>query len=208
MTESTPIVAFDQHTGSVMAAVLLPGDRVPALQPLPPDLPAIGRFLERFAASGVRCCYEAGPCGFDLQRYLHAKRIACDVIAPALIPRRAGNRVKTDRRDAAQLAVLHRAYPRNTPAVRCRSAAESPKPAMRTSVECWSKRRGIIAIARRSVIGCASASARRPPRPFAVRGARSIDGMRAIGGCWRAANRPSSPLRRWPVNYPRSSGRR
>jgi transposase len=40
---------------------------------------------------------------------LHAKGIACDVIAPALIPRRAGNRVKTDRRDAAQLAVLYRA---------------------------------------------------------------------------------------------------
>src|SRR6266566_6470983 len=63
------------------------------------------------AARGARrrCCYEAGPCGFDLQRYLHTKGIACDVIAPALIPRRAGNRVKTDRRDAAQLAVLYRA---------------------------------------------------------------------------------------------------
>ena len=107
MTESTPIVAFDQHAASVMAAVLLPGDRTPALQPLAPDLPTIGRFLERLG--GVRCCYEAGPCGFDLQRYLHTKGIACDVIAPALIPRRAGNRVKTDRRDAAQLAVLYRA---------------------------------------------------------------------------------------------------
>jgi transposase len=109
MAESTPIVAFDQHAASVMAAVLLPGERMPALQPLAPDLPTIGRFLERLAASGVRCCYAAGPCGFDLQRYLHAKGIACDVIAPALIPRRAGNRVKTDRRDAAQLAVLSRA---------------------------------------------------------------------------------------------------
>ena len=109
MTESTPIVAFDQHAASVMAAVLLPGERLPALQPLAPDLPSIGRFLDRLAASGVRCCYEAGPCGFDLQRYLHIKGIACDVIAPALIPRRVGNRVKTDRRDAAQLAVLFRA---------------------------------------------------------------------------------------------------
>ncbi len=109
MTESTPIVAFDQHAASVMAAVLLPGERTPALQPVAPDLPSIGRFLERLAAQGVRCCYEAGPCGFDLQRYLHTKGIACDVIAPALIPRRVGNRVKTDRRDAAQLAVLFRA---------------------------------------------------------------------------------------------------
>ena len=109
MAESTPIVAFDQHAASVMAAILMPGDRTPTLQPLAPDLPTIGRFLERLEAPGVRCCYEAGPCGFDLQRYLHTKGIACDVIAPALIPRRAGNRVKTDRRDAAQLAVLYRA---------------------------------------------------------------------------------------------------
>jgi len=68
MTESTPIVAFDQHAASVMAAVLMPGDRTPALHALPPDLPTIYRFLTRVGASGVRCCYEAGPCGFDLQR--------------------------------------------------------------------------------------------------------------------------------------------
>ena len=73
MTESTPIVAFDQHAASVMAAVLLPGERTPALQPLAPDLPTIGRFIERLGVPGVRCCYEAGPCGFDLQRYLHAQ---------------------------------------------------------------------------------------------------------------------------------------
>lgn len=52
---------------------------------------------------------EAGPCGFELQRALTAHDIACEVIAPALIPRRPGDRVKTDRRDAAQLAILYRA---------------------------------------------------------------------------------------------------
>src|SRR5262249_37872606 len=72
--------------------------------------PSIGRFVDRFVRrEGVRCCYEAGPCGFELQRYLQARHIACDVIAPALIPRRAGDRIKTDRRDAGQLAVLYRA---------------------------------------------------------------------------------------------------
>ena len=70
------------------------------------DDPAV---LERLGRADVRCCYEAGPCGFALQRHLAAAGIACDVIAPALIPRRAGNRVKPDRRDAAQLAVLYRA---------------------------------------------------------------------------------------------------
>jgi transposase len=57
----------------------------------------------------VPCCYEAGPCGFELQRALSGQDILCEVIAPALIPRRAGDRVKTDRRDAAPLAVLYRA---------------------------------------------------------------------------------------------------
>ena len=54
----------------------------------------------------MRCCYEAGPCGFELQRAMTAEGIRCEVIAPALIPRRAGDRIKTDRRDATQLAVL------------------------------------------------------------------------------------------------------
>src|SRR4029453_10587488 len=109
MAEFTPIVAFDQHAGSVVAAVLLPGDRRPALHALTSDLPAISRFLERLQTTGLRCCYEAGPCGFTLQRHLQGQGVRCEVIAPALIPRRVGNRVKTDRRDAAQLAVLYRA---------------------------------------------------------------------------------------------------
>ena len=109
MVESTPVVAFDQHAASVVAAVLLPGQRTPALHTLGPDLPTISRFVERLKLGPVQCCYEAGPCGFELQRHLHARGITCDVIAPALIPRRVGNRVKTDRRDAAQLAVLFRA---------------------------------------------------------------------------------------------------
>src|SRR4029434_6991572 len=46
---------------------------------------------------------------FDLQRALTAQQMPCDVIAPALIPRRPGDRIKTDRRDASQLAVLYRA---------------------------------------------------------------------------------------------------
>src|SRR5262245_519964 len=109
MVESTPIVAFDQHAASAVAAVLLPGQRTPALHTLAPDRVAISRFIKRLRLGEVHCCYEAGPCGLELQRHLHARGIPCEVIAPALIPRRAGSRVKTDRRDAAQLAVLYRA---------------------------------------------------------------------------------------------------
>ena len=110
MTESTTIVAFDQHARSVVAAVLGPHNTEPALHPLASDLPAIGRFVSRLAKRGpVRCCYEAGPCGLALQRFLAAQGVNCEVIAPALIPRRSGDRIKTDRRDARQLAVLYRA---------------------------------------------------------------------------------------------------
>jgi transposase len=109
VNESTLIIAFDQHAASVVAAVLLPGHRTPALHPLASDLASIGRFVDRVGPRGhVRCCYEAGPCGFELQRYLQARGIPCEVIAPALIPRRPGDRIKTDRRDAGQL-VLYRA---------------------------------------------------------------------------------------------------
>src|SRR6185436_11877915 len=110
MAKSTTIVAFDHHAATTVAAVLLPGQRTPALHPLTSDSPTILRFIERVRRAGpVQCCYEAGPCGFELQRALVAADIACDVIAPALIPRRPGDRVKTDRRDASQLAVLYRA---------------------------------------------------------------------------------------------------
>jgi transposase len=60
-------------------------------------------------ASSLFACYEAGPTGYDTYRLLQSLGVRCDVIAPALIPRRAGQRVKTDRLDARNLARLHRA---------------------------------------------------------------------------------------------------
>ena len=108
--KSTTIIAFDQHAATTVAAVLLPEQRTPALHTLTSETGTIVRFVERFRRNAqVQCCYEAGPCGFDVQRALQARQIPCDVIAPALIPRRAGDRIKTDRRDAGQLAVLYRA---------------------------------------------------------------------------------------------------
>lgn len=57
----------------------------------------------------VQICYEAGPCGFALARHLLRIGYAVEVVAPSLIPTRAGERVKTDRRDAKKLARLYRA---------------------------------------------------------------------------------------------------
>jgi hypothetical protein len=86
--QSTPLIAFDQHAATTVAAGLLPGERTPALHTLTSDSPTILRFVKRLQHHGVvRCCYEVGPCGFELQRALVAHGIPCDVIAPALIPR-------------------------------------------------------------------------------------------------------------------------
>ena len=110
MSKSTTIIAFDQHAATTVAAVLLPGHRTPALHTLASDSATILRFVDRLRRQGpVTCCYEAGPCGFELQRAFSAREIPCEVIAPALIPRRPGDRIKTDRRDAGQLAILYRA---------------------------------------------------------------------------------------------------
>jgi transposase len=57
----------------------------------------------------LRFCYEAGPCGYGIQRQLSAMGYECAVVAPSLIPRKPGDRIKTDRRDALNLARLHRA---------------------------------------------------------------------------------------------------
>ncbi len=61
----------------------------------------------------LRVVYEAGPCGYAIYRRLSAKKIDCTVIAPSQTPKKSGDRVKTDRRDAISLARLHRAGERD-----------------------------------------------------------------------------------------------
>jgi transposase len=74
-------------------------------------LDAVDKLVKKLAQGNIELhlVYEAGPCGFVLCRHLRSKGIHCDVIAPSLIPRKASDRVKTDRRDADQLARLYRA---------------------------------------------------------------------------------------------------
>jgi transposase len=67
------------------------------------------RKLERDAPGPVSAFYEAGPCGYALQRQMTTARVRCDVIAPALIPRKPGERVKSNRRDARKPVELGRA---------------------------------------------------------------------------------------------------
>ena len=72
---------------------------------------ALKRLWSKLSRPGttLRFCYEAGPCGYVIQRQLAAAGHDCVVVAPSLIPRKPGDRIKTDRRDAINLAKLHRA---------------------------------------------------------------------------------------------------
>jgi len=103
-------VALDVHKLSIVAAVLPPVGGTPELQRIETTAKAIGRFIDRLGGpEGLAVAYEAGPGGFDLLRLLARLGVACDVIAPSLVPVRAGDRVKTDRRDAKKLVRLLRA---------------------------------------------------------------------------------------------------
>src|SRR6266446_7340114 len=66
----------------------------------------IDKLIRKLQAKGktLHLVYEAGPCGYWLYRYLTKKNLQCWVVAPSQIPKKAGDRVKTDRRDAVQLA--------------------------------------------------------------------------------------------------------
>ena len=75
------------------------------------DLHALEKLTRKLGGDGVKLhfVYEAGPCGFGIQRRLQQLGIDCIVVAPSLVPKKSGDRVKTDRRDAVKLARLHRA---------------------------------------------------------------------------------------------------
>lgn len=101
--ENVRFVGLDVHVDSIAIAVAEPGRGEPEiLATIPNDT---RRLLKRLRALGnVKCCYEAGPTGYGLYRDLTAAGIDCIVVAPSLVPRKGGERVKTDRRDAARLA--------------------------------------------------------------------------------------------------------
>ena len=101
--ESVRFVGLDVHVDSIAIAVAEPGRGEPGtLATIPNDTVILLKRLRKLGR--VKCCYEAGPTGFGLHRDLTAAGIDCIVVAPSLVPMKAGDRVKTDRRDAAKLA--------------------------------------------------------------------------------------------------------
>lgn len=75
----------------------------------PQEIKRMVKRIRKQAPGPIRMCYEAGPCGFALQRQIVAAGVSCMVVAPSLIPVKPGDRVKTDRRDARKLVDLFRA---------------------------------------------------------------------------------------------------
>jgi transposase len=99
-------VGFDVHKDSIAIGVADEGrGEAEVLGVIPNELSVLLKHLKRLGPEEcLRCCYEAGPTGYGLYRELTARGISCVVVAPSLVPVQAGNKVKTDRRDAAKLA--------------------------------------------------------------------------------------------------------
>lgn len=108
MNQST-WVGLDVHQDSITAAILRGDSSQPEVVRLSGDLMKVRRLFRRLSAEGpVRSCYEASGAGFVLHRVLADDGFHCEVIAPSLIPKKPGDRRKTDRLDAVNLAHLYR----------------------------------------------------------------------------------------------------
>lgn len=103
-------LGLDVHADTIAIGVAEPEGEVRRYGVIPNRLEPLRRMVRKLGpASQLRACYEAGPTGYVLYWQLTALGVACEVIAPTLVPVKAGDRVKTDRRDAERLARSYRA---------------------------------------------------------------------------------------------------
>ena len=116
MQKAITFIGLDVHKDSIVVSLAEAGLRgrlreVRAYGKILNTPAALKAMTTKLAAGGneLRFCYEAGPCGYGVQRQLSGMGHQCAVVAPSLVPRRPGERIKTDRRDANNLARLHRA---------------------------------------------------------------------------------------------------
>ena len=113
MEQSTRFVGLDVHKDTIVVAVTATGEvgKAMAYCTFPNTGAGLEKMVKRLRQAGggpIKFCYEAGPCGYGVHRPLTKMGEECTVVAPSMIPRKSGERQKTDKRDAANLAVLHR----------------------------------------------------------------------------------------------------
>jgi transposase len=109
MTEGTTYVGLDVHVQTIAIAAIDGDGTARDLGTIPNRPEVLAKRLRKLGEpASLVVCYEAGPCGYGIWRQVTAMGMACQVVAPSLIPVRPGDRIKTDRRDAAKLARLLR----------------------------------------------------------------------------------------------------
>ena len=113
MTKRSMFVGLDVHKESIDVSLAEEGraGEVRHYGVIPGDLEALAKVMRAVQGPDrrLRFVYEAGPCGFGIHRYLKAQGEDCVVVNPSSMPKRSGDRIKTDRRDSQALARLHRA---------------------------------------------------------------------------------------------------
>ena len=113
MKKRITFVGLDTHKNSIEVALADNGRKteVRLYGSIGGDLDSLDKMIRklRTPSTELRFVYEAGPCGYEIYRHLRAQGFHCDVVAPSMVPRRSGDRIKTDRRDACNLARLYRA---------------------------------------------------------------------------------------------------
>src|SRR5437867_12583129 len=109
MKKDIRFVGLDVHAETISVAVADPSGEVRSIGIIPNRPEAIRKLVKRLGPPDtLRACYEAGPTGYVLYWQLTGMGVHCDVVAPTLVPVKAGDRVKTDRRDAMKLARSYR----------------------------------------------------------------------------------------------------
>lgn len=111
MKEFSKFVGMDVHKETIAVAIAEMGGGQPVYYgEIANTAQALSKLANKLGSDkqALTFCYEAGPCGYPVYRQLSALGYHCEVVAPSLIPRKAGERVKTDRRDALSLARLYR----------------------------------------------------------------------------------------------------
>ena len=94
-------IGLDVHAETIAVAAAEPAGEVRSLGVIPNRIESIRKLVKKLGpVRQLRVCYEAGPTGYVVYWHLTALGVKCEVVAPTLVPVKAGDRVKTDRRDA------------------------------------------------------------------------------------------------------------